>query len=31
MKGGIGMPYIINEKTLALIPKEKQTKILELE
>ncbi len=25
------MPYIINEKTLALIPKEKQTKILELE
>ena len=30
MKGGIGMPYIINEKTLALKREAKQTKILEL-
>ncbi len=30
MKGGIGMPYIINENTVALLPNGKKTKILEL-
>lgn len=30
MKGGIGMPYIINENTIALLPLGKKTKILEL-
>lgn len=29
MKGGIGMPYIINEKTLALFPNGKKTKVME--
>ena len=31
MKGGIGMPYIINENTLALMPYAQKTKILEFE
>ena len=31
MKGGIGMPYIIKETTLALLPKGKKTKILEFD
>ena len=31
MKGGIWMPYIITEKTIALLPSGKETKILELD
>ena len=31
MKGGNGMPYIIKETTLALLPKGKKTKILEFD